>query len=266
MTLNTWHIALIALAGNLLLCGLVWIVSVARSNVALADRIWSILILLSASIFVAAIPPASTQAIAMLLIGGLWAARLSLFITWRSWGQDEEPRYAEIRMRNRPNFAWKSLYLVFALQAILAWLVAMPYFAVAISPVASVWSWLDYLGLFLAVFGLIFETVSDAQMAAFKAISRAPGAVMQTGLWRYSRHPNYFGESCVWWGFGIFAVAAGAWWALISPMLVTYLLIRVSGIHLQEKDAKSRGTAYTAYLHSTSAFVPWPPVSKATHA
>jgi len=115
-----------------------------------------------------------------------------------------------MRQRNEPHFEWKSLYLVFGLQALLAWVVAMPFLAAAAAPgPATAWSWLHSLGLAVALFGLLFETLADAQMAAFKA--RAPKAdeVMNQGLWRYSRHPNYFGESCLWWGIALLALAGG---------------------------------------------------------
>jgi steroid 5-alpha reductase family enzyme len=155
-------------------------------------------------------------------------------------------------------FKWKSLYLVFGLQALLAWLVAMPFLAAAVAPGPAIaWSGLHSLGLAVALFGLLFEALADAQMAAFKA--RAPRAdeVMNLGLWRYSRHPNYFGESCLWWGIAVLALAGGgAWWALLSPVLVTFLLLKVSGVNLQEQHLQSRGPAYVDYVRHTSAFVP----------
>jgi steroid 5-alpha reductase family enzyme len=262
MTFSIFNIVLIALASNLLISGLVWAVSAVQGNLALADRVWSLLILLSAVIFAVLLPPMSSQLIAMLVICVLWALRLSLFIMKRSWGQPEDRRYAEMRARHQPTFIWTSLYKVFELQAVLAWLIAMPFLAVATAHTrSSTWSWLDYLGLGLATFGVIFEAYADAQMAAFKAKASEKSSVMQAGLWRYSRHPNYFGESCVWWGFGLVAVSAGGWWALLSPILITFLLLRVSGINLQEKDVASRSVAYASYVRRTSSFVPWPPIS-----
>ena len=201
------------------------------------------------------------NAILMLVLGAAWALRLSLFITWRSWGQPEERRYRHMRQRNQPHFAWKSLYLVFGLQALLAWLVAMPFLAAAAAPGADgAWSGLDSLGLAVALFGLLFEATADAQMAAFKAGSPRADEVMDSGLWRYSRHPNYFGESCLWWGVACLAVAAGgAWWAWLSPVLVTFLLLKVSGVNLQAQHLRSRGPAHVEYMCRTAAFVPWPP-------
>ncbi|MBC7683525.1 MAG: DUF1295 domain-containing protein [Ferruginibacter sp.] len=261
-----WQLALLALASSAACSFLVWAVSVLRRNVALADRVWSVSIMVSAVVFAFGLPPLRQTVGAMLLLGTAWALRLSLFITWRSWGEPEERRYTQMRQRNEPHFEWKSLYLVFGLQALLAWLVAMPFLAAAVAPgLAIAWSGLHSLGLAVALFGLLFEALADAQMAAFKA--RAPKAdkIMNHGLWRYSRHPNYFGESCLWWGIALLALAGGgAWWALLSPVLVTFLLLKVSGVNLQEQHMESRGPAYVDYARRTSAFLPlWPKTAAA---
>ena len=261
-----WQLALVALASSAACSFLVWAVSMVLHNVALADRIWSVSIMVSAVVFALGLPPLRHTVGTMLLLGAAWAMRLSLFITWRSWGQPEERRYAQMRQRNEPHFEWKSLYLVFGLQALLAWLVAMPFLAAAAAPgSATAWSGLHSLGLAVALLRLLFEALADAQMAAFKA--RAPEAdeVMNHGLWRYSRHPNYFGESCLWWGIALLAMAGGgAWWALLSPVLVTFLLLKVLGVNLQEQHLQPRGPGYVDYVRRTSAFVPrWPKAATA---
>jgi steroid 5-alpha reductase family enzyme len=256
-----WQLALVALASSAACSFLVWSVSVMRRNVALADRVWSVSIMVSAAVFALGLPPLRHTVVVMLLLGAAWALRLSLFITWRSWGQPEERRYAQMRQRNEPHCEWKSLYLVFGLQALLAWLVAMPFLAAALAPDASnAWSGLHSVGLAVALFGLLFEALADAQMAAFKAKAPKADEVMNQGLWRYSRHPNYFGESFLWWGIAVLALAGGgAWWALLSPVLVTFLLLKVSGVNLQEQHLQSRGAAYVDYVRRTSAFLPrWP--------
>jgi len=127
--------------------------------------------------------------------------------------------------------------------------------AAAASPAA--WSSLDALGLALAVFGLLFETVADAQLARFRADPRSLGQVMDRGLWRFSRHPNYFGEFCMWWGLWLVALAAGAWWTVLSPLLMSVLLIKVSGVPLLEEDLRRQRPGYAAYVRRTPAFVPW---------
>jgi steroid 5-alpha reductase family enzyme len=196
----------------------------------------------------------------MLIVVVVWALGLSLFITWRSWGKAEDRRYADMRKRNQPNFDLKSLYLVFALQALLASVVATPFLAaVATVGAHNSWSWLDGAGMALAVFGVLLEIIADTQMAAFKKQEVSQDKVMQTGLWRYSRHPNYFGESCLWFGLYLMALSAGGCWAFISPVLITFLLLKVSGINLQDQNLKGRSQEYIDYVGRTAAFAPWPP-------
>jgi steroid 5-alpha reductase family enzyme len=190
----------------------------------------------------------------------VWALRLSLFITMRNWGHGEDRRYQEIRARNEPNFALKSLYLIFALQAVLAWTVSSPFLVgmAADTPL----SWLDVIGIVIAAFGIVFEAVGDAQMSRFKADPANKGQVMDRGVWRFTRHPNYFGETCVWWGLWLTALAGAGWagaWSIVSPILMTVLLLKVSGVSLLEKDIGERRPAYRDYIARTNAFIPgWP--------
>jgi steroid 5-alpha reductase family enzyme len=187
----------------------------------------------------------------------IWAIRLAGYITWRNWGEGEDHRYQAIRARNQPNFEWKSLYLVFVLQAVLAWIVSLSLLAAIASE--RPWGWLDTLGVAVAVFGIVFEAVGDAQLAAFKARPENRGQVMNLGLWHYTRHPNYFGEFCVWWGFYLMALSAGGWWAILSPLLMSVLLMKVSGVTLLEKDIGERRPAYRDYIARTNAFFPGMP-------
>jgi steroid 5-alpha reductase family enzyme len=146
---------------------------------------------------------------------------------------------------------------VFGLQALLAWLIAAP-LAAALrgdQPVGAV----DVIGFALALFGLAFEAIADAQLARFKADAGSTGRVLDRGLWRYTRHPNYFGEFCVWWGLYLVAVGAGGAWTIFSPLLMTLLLLRVSGVALLEKDIVERRPAYRDYVARTNAFFPGPP-------
>jgi steroid 5-alpha reductase family enzyme len=195
----------------------------------------------------------------VLLLATAWAMRLAGYITWRHRGHAEDPRYQTIRARNQPHFALKSLYLVFGLQALLAAIVALPLVAAVAAPAA--WTMLDAAGAALVVAGLWIESVADAQLARFKARPGNRGRVMDEGLWRYSRHPNYFGEFCLWWGFGLIALSDRAWWALASPLLMSVLLLKVSGVTLLEKDIADRRPGYRAYAARTNAFLPWKPRS-----
>ena len=143
---------------------------------------------------------------------------------------------------------------MFGLQAILAWLISISLFG-ALTSHATINS-LDYIGAALAILGLICETLADWQLARFKANTSNKGKVLSSGLWRYSRHPNYFGECCVWWGFYLIALASGAWWAIISPILMTLLLLKVSGVSLLERTIVERRPAYADYIKNTNAFMP----------
>lgn len=234
-----------------------WWASLRRNDVSLVDAFWGPMIVLPAGVVAALLPAAGSRAWLVLALAASWAARLSLHIVHRSRGKPEDPRYQAIRARNEPGFRFKSLYLVFLLQAVLAWCVSWPLAAAVASPRPV--GVLDVVGLMVAVGGLSVEAVADAQLARFRADPSNRGRVLDTGLWRYSRHPNYFGECCLWWGFGLVAVSAGAPWSLVSPVLMTVLLLKVSGVALLERDIGERRPAYRDYVARTPAFVPWWP-------
>ncbi len=234
-----------------------WLNSLRRHDVSIVDSMWPWLIVAPALIAVLLADAPQSRGVLALVLAGLWALRLSTHITLRHRGKPEDYRYQAIRRRNQPHFEWKSLYLVFGLQALLAWVVAMPLVATVLQPAG--WQLLDAAGIALFAFGFAFEAVADAQLQRFRADPAQRGKVLDTGLWRYSRHPNYFGECCVWWGLWLLAAASGAWWTLLSPLLMTVLLLKVSGVTLLEADIGQRRPAYADYMRRTNAFVPWLP-------
>jgi steroid 5-alpha reductase family enzyme len=241
----------------LALAVLAWAIATARRNAGLVDIFWPLFFLLTAVVSAVLADALGARALLVLALVALWALRLATYLAARNWDAVEDHRYRAIRARNEPGFAWKSLYLVFGLQAMLAWLIAAP-LAAAITSGASFGA-LDLLGAALAAFGMVFEATADAQLKRFKADPGNSGAVMDRGLWRYSRHPNYFGEFCVWWGFYLLALDAGAWWTAFSPVLMTVLLLRVSGVALLERDIGERRPAYRDYVARTNAFFPGAP-------
>jgi len=245
-----------ALCATLALAVAGWTFSVARRNVNIVDSLWALFFVAGATAHAIAGDANGVRAPLLLAMAALWAARLSGYLLARNWGEAEDRRYREIRARNEPGFRWKSLYLVFGLQAVLAWIIAFPLYAGIASPLPL--NPLDWAGIALFAFGLAFEAVADWQLARFKAVPANAGRVMDKGLWRYTRHPNYFGEACVWWGFYLVAVAAGAWWTVFAPLLMTFLLLRVSGVALLEKDIGERRPAYVQYVVRTNAFIPGP--------
>ena len=231
-----------------------WLVSLVKRDVSIVDSAWSLLFLLAGLAYLAALPQTGPRAALVLALVSIWAIRLSGYITWRNWGESEDRRYQQIRRNNEPHFGLKSLYIVFGLQGLLAWIVSLPLLAAITSPAPL--GWLDGLGVVLWATGFLFETVADAQLARFKARPMNRGGVMDQGLWRYTRHPNYFGEFTLWWGFYLIAASAGGWWSVISPLLMSFLLLRVSGVTLLEKDIGERRPGYRDYVARTNGFFP----------
>jgi steroid 5-alpha reductase family enzyme len=234
-----------------------WLLSLIRKNVTHVDSMWSLFLLISAFIYTLYLDHINLRVILVLFLLSVWALRLCLYLTWRNWGPHEDHRYAAIRKNNQPHFWFSSLYIVFGLQALLAWIISMPLFGAIESNIA--FNYLDVLGIVLFAIGFIWEVTADWQLSVFKAEPHNHGKVLDTGVWRYCRHPNYFGECCVWWGFYLIALAAGAWWSLVAPLLMTLLLLKVSGVALLEKDIAERRPAYLVYIKSTNAFIPWLP-------
>ncbi|MEO7386161.1 MAG: DUF1295 domain-containing protein [Gammaproteobacteria bacterium] len=254
----------LALSGLATTAGLMfaaWLMSIPLRNVAIVDVFWSLAVagagltwLVQAWVLQAEASPRGGLAV---LLAVLWAARLALHIFWRARGRPEDRRYREIRARNEPGFAYKSLYLVFGLQALLAWVIAMPLFGATLDPRPL--GTLDAGAALLWLAGFLLQAIADFQMARFQRGPAAENAVMDRGLWRYSRHPNYFGEALMWWSLWLIAAAGGAWWTGIGPLLLTVLLLKVSGVALTEKDIANRRPKYRDYIRRTSAFVPLPP-------
>ncbi|MEO1576963.1 MAG: DUF1295 domain-containing protein, partial [Pseudomonadota bacterium] len=187
----------------------------------------------------------------------VWALRLSIYITARNWGHEEDYRYQAMREKRGPSFAYTSLVIVFLLQAVIAWVVSLPLLGVALS--TSPLGPLDALGVLVFLVGLYFEAVGDWQLSRFKANPDNKGKVMDRGLWRYTRHPNYFGDFTLWWGLYLIALAGGAWWAFPGPIIMSFFLLKVSGVAMLEKDIGERRPKYADYIERTNAFFPGPP-------
>ena len=241
-----------------------WLVSIPKRDVGIVDSLWSVFFLAMTLVYVTAAPSVVERAYLVLFLVTVWAVRLSVFITLRNWGEPEDRRYQEMRTDNEPRFWLKSLYLVFGLQAVLAWIISLPLLAAVLG--GAPLGWLDVAAVALWLVGFGFEAIGDQQLASFKADPANKGEVLDRGLWRYTRHPNYFGEACIWWAFYLFALSAGAWWSIIGPIAVTFLLLRVSGVTLLEKDIKERRPAYRDYIERTNTFFPGLPKNRSSAA
>lgn len=238
----------------LLVAAVFWLISLWRNDVSIVDSLWSLMFMLAAFVYSSMSGFTGPREVLILVLVTLWALRLSGYITWRNHGQPEDYRYQEIRANNEPGFRYKSLYIVFVLQAVLAWVISLP-LAAAISG-QSDFGFLDYAGIVLFIVGFIFEALGDLQLARFRRDPENAGKVLDSGLWRYTRHPNYFGNFTIWWGFYLVAFSAGGWWTIVSPLLMTFLLLKVSGVALLEKDISGRRPQYQEYIRRTNAFFP----------
>lgn len=240
------------LLANVALVTPLWLYCLWRRDASLIDLVWPLLFVLAAWLwFDPAV--AGWRQWAVLLLVMVWGARLHIHLARRNLGHGEDRRYGRLRAAYSPGFWWKSFFLVFLLQAFLAWLAALVIFG-ALNTVHGTW-WLPLPGLALMVFGLGFESVADWQLDAFKNDPANAGRVLDSGLWRLSRHPNYFGECCFWWGVFILA-APGHGWTVVSPLLMTFLLVRVSGVAMLEREIGERRPAYRNYIRTTPAFIP----------
>jgi steroid 5-alpha reductase family enzyme len=248
--------ALAALAAMLLLALAGWVVSVLKKDVSIVDGLWSLMFLAGIVVYLGFLNSLTPRGTVVTALVAVWAIRLSAYIFWRNHGEPEDRRYRRIRERNSPGFAIKSVYIVFGLQAALAWFIALP-LLVAITGGAPL-GVLDVAATLLWLLGFSFEAVGDLQLARFRADPANKDRVLDSGLWRYTRHPNYFGEFCIWWGFYLFAVAAGGWWTVLSPALMSLLLLKVSGVGLLEQDMHRRRPGYVRYKRETNAFFPGP--------
>ena len=233
-----------------------WLFSVIKKDVSFVDSLWSLFFLVAAAVFAINAQPLSGRGTLVFSLVAIWALRLSIYITARNWGQPEDYRYQAIRANNEPGFAFKSLYIVFGLQGVLAWVIALPLFPAITSD--SALSMVDVIAAMLWLVGFAFEAIGDYQLSRFKARADSKGRVLNTGLWRYTRHPNYFGDFCIWWSFYLFAVASGSWWSILSPILMSLLLLKVSGVAMLEKTISDRRPEYAEYIRRTNAFFPGP--------
>jgi len=236
-----------------------WLVSLPLRNASIVDLIWGLGFVLVA--WAVRLTVDGNNARQWLLVGmvTLWGLRLSAYLTWRNHGNGEDYRYKAMRKHWGPRFWWVSLLTVFALQGILMWTVSLSVQLgqVPDDPGLGV---LAAIGVVVWAVGLTFEGVGDAQLARFKADPANAGTVMDQGLWRYTRHPNYFGDCCVWWGITLVAIESGLGAVgIIGAVVMTVLLRRVSGVTLLEKSLKKRRAGYEEYIARTSPFIPRPP-------
>ena len=238
----------------MMLC--VWAISLVMRDASIVDIAWGSGFVLVAWVSYWLSDGNSTRSLLLLILTTIWGARLAFYLAKRNLGHGEDFRYQSMRRKHGDRFPIVSLYTVFAVQGLLMWIVSLPVQLgqVRLDPGFGL---LGMLGVLVWCVGMFFETVGDAQLARFKRNPENKGQVMDMGLWRYTRHPNYFGDSCVWWGLGFIAAETSLGKiALIGPVLMTVLLVRVSGAALLDKIMLKRKPQYADYVATTSGFIP----------
>ena len=239
---------------------LLWLLSLALKNASIVDIFWGLGFVVVAWICYFHAPGFEPRKTLITTLVTIWGLRLSIYLFFRNHGKGEDYRYQSLRARIGKNFPIISLFVVFIFQGLLIWLISLPIQAASTSPLPNEFTLFDVAGALFWIVGIIFEGFGDWQLAQFKSDPNTKGQVMDRGLWKYTRHPNYFGDALLWWGIFCIALSVpNGWWTIISPIVMTTLLMKISGVALLEKTLAKTKPQYTEYVRRTNAFLPWFP-------
>lgn len=241
----------------MVMMSLLWIVSVIIRNVSIVDIFWGLGFIITAIFYYVQTDGFLTRKVILLILVSVWGLRLSGYLAWRNSGKGEDFRYREFRKKYGKQYWWISFFQTFLLQGFLMWLISAPLLGAQFYTDKNHLNLLDFAGIAFWITGFIFEAGGDFQLAVFKSDPLNKGQVLDKGLWKYTRHPNYFGDTAVWWGYGLLCLAAGSYLPVLGSMLMTALIIKVSGVALLEKSLKDQKPEYKEYIRKTSAFIPW---------
>ena len=244
----------------LILVTLLWIWSVIIKNVSIVDIFWGFGFVVVNALYVFMSGELNTRKILILTLVSVWGLRLSVYLAFRNIGKGEDFRYQEFRRNYGPKrYWWFSYFQTFLLQGALIMIVSLPLLGINSSSSSGNLIWLDYLGIIVWLIGFTFEAGGDYQLMRFKQDASNKGKVLNSGFWKYTRHPNYFGDSAVWWAYAIFSIAAGSYWQIIGSIVMTLLIIKISGVALLEKTLNETKPKYRDYIKKTNSFFPWFP-------
>ncbi|TFH36002.1 MAG: DUF1295 domain-containing protein [Bacteroidia bacterium] len=244
----------------LILVTLLWVWSVIIKNASIVDLFWGFSYVIVNAFYVFMSGELNPRKIIILVLVSVWGLRLAIYLSIRNIGKGEDFRYQEFRREYGPErYWWFSYFQTFLLQGALIMIVSLPLLGISESKQSGNLNLLDYLGILVWMIGFAFEAGGDFQMAHFKKNPNNKGKLLNTGFWKYTRHPNYFGDSVVWWAYAIFSMAAGSYWQIIGSAVMTFLIIKVSGVALLEKTLNESKPQYQEYIQKTSSFFPWFP-------
>lgn len=241
---------------------LLWLISIPLRDASIIDMFFAVIIFAIASVSYLLGNGAPARKTLVLFLVGIWALRITVHLIRRNWGHGEDARYTKLRswVADDRSFYWLSLRKVFLLQGVVLWFASLPVQMAQTYSTPTSLGWPAYVGILLWAIGLYFETVADHQLTRFRADPNNQGRVLNTGLWRYSRHPNYFGELCLWWG--LFLVACDSpigLLTIVGPLAYTYLVVNITGQRTLEKKLARERPGYADYMATTSGIIPLPP-------
>jgi steroid 5-alpha reductase family enzyme len=255
--LQIYHQAFLVI---MLMMTTLWIISIFLKNASIVDLFWGFGFVATTIFYFFRTDGFETRKILLLILVAIWGLRLSIYLAWRNIGKGEDFRYAQFRKNyGEHRYWWISFFQTFLLQGVLMWLISAPLLGAQYYFINNELGILDFIGITIWLIGISFEAGGDFQLAKFKANLENKGKVLNTGFWKYTRHPNYFGDSAVWWGYGLICLAAGSYIPVLGSILMTALIIKVSGVVFLEKSLKETKPQYKEYIEKTSSFIPWFP-------
>lgn len=239
---------------------ILWLFSIILKNVSIVDPFWGMGFIVLGIFYYINAEGFEIRKLILLSFLLIWGLRLSIYLGWRNRGKGEDFRYRKFREDyGVTRYWWISFFQTFLLQGILLWLISAPLLSTLLFTSKDTLNILDYCAIVIWVVGFIFEAGGDFQLAHFKSDVANKGKLLTSGLWKFTRHPNYFGDAMVWWGFGIFSLASGGYVQILSSVLMTFLIIKVSGVRLLEKTLVEEKPDFKEYIEKTNAFFPWFP-------
>jgi steroid 5-alpha reductase family enzyme len=238
---------------------ILWLISIKIKNVSIVDLFWGFGFVVAGAFYFINTEGFETRKILLMTMVTIWGIRLSIYLAWRNSGKGEDFRYRKFRKDfGEERYWWYSFFSVFLLQGVLMWLISAPLLGAQLYT-GNELGILDFIGVAIWIIGLVLEAGGDIQLARFKANPGNKGKVLNTGFWRYTRHPNYFGDAAVWFGYGLICLSAGRYIPVLGTVLMIALIIKVSGVAVLEKTLNTTKPEYQEYVRRTSAFIPWFP-------
>lgn len=239
---------------------LIWLLSIYLKNVSIVDPFWGFVFVITGIYYFLNTEHITPRKIIALLLLTIWGLRLTSYLLIRNWHKPEDFRYQQFRKDfGAKRYWWFSFFQVFLLQGILLWIISVPILSIHYFSTEKELNFIDYMAIVTWIIGFIFEVFGDYQLMKFKSKPENKGKLLTTGLWKYTRHPNYFGDAAIWWSFGLFCIAAESYVPLIGCLVMTLLLLKVSGVSLLEQTLKKTKPGYQNYIDKTSSFFPWFP-------